>query len=45
MMVELRRQQSNIEMIASEIFVSEAVMCAMGSHITNKFAEGIGKRY
>ncbi len=46
MMDELNRQQSNIELIASENFVSEAVMNAMGSHLTNKYAEGYpGKRY
>ncbi len=46
MMDELHRQQSNIELIASENFVSEAVMSAMGSHLTNKYAEGYpGKRY
>lgn len=43
---ELRRQQSNIELIASENFVSPAVMAAMGSVLTNKYAEGYpGKRY
>ena len=46
MMDELRRQQQHIELIASENFVSEAVMSAMGSHLTNKYAEGYpGKRY
>lgn len=46
MMDELARQQQNIELIASENFVSEAVMNAMGSHLTNKYAEGYpGKRY
>ncbi|MGE5495856.1 MAG: serine hydroxymethyltransferase [Burkholderiales bacterium] len=46
MMDELARQQNNIELIASENFVSEAVMSAMGSHLTNKYAEGYpGKRY
>lgn len=46
MMDELARQQSNIELIASENFVSEAVMSAMGSHLTNKYAEGYpAKRY
>lgn len=46
MMDELKRQQQNIELIASENFVSEAVMNAMGSHLTNKYAEGYpGKRY
>ncbi len=43
---ELDRQRNNIELIASENFVSEAVMEAMGSHLTNKYAEGYpGKRY
>lgn len=43
---ELRRQQNNIELIASENFVSPAVMAAQGSHFTNKYAEGYsGKRY
>ncbi len=43
---ELVRQQDHLELIASENFVSEAVMAAMGSHLTNKYAEGYpGKRY
>ena len=43
---ELHRQQHNIELIASENFVSPAVMAAMGSVLTNKYAEGYpGKRY
>lgn len=43
---ELSRQRSNIELIASENFVSKAVMAAMGSVLTNKYAEGYpGKRY
>ena len=43
---ELKRQQDNIELIASENIVSPAVMAAMGSHLTNKYAEGYpGKRY
>ena len=43
---ELGRQRSNIELIASENFVSEAVMEAQGSVLTNKYAEGYpGKRY
>lgn len=43
---ELARQQRNIELIASENFVSEAVMEAMGNHLTNKYAEGYpGRRY
>lgn len=37
---ELQRQRSHIELIASENFVSEAVMVAMGSCLTNKYAEG-----
>lgn len=37
---ELHRQQSHLELIASENFVSEAVLDAMGSHLTNKYAEG-----
>ncbi len=46
MELELGRQQSNIELIASENFVSPAVMAAMGSVLTNKYAEGYpGKRY
>lgn len=46
MEAELQRQEGNIELIASENFVSEAVMEAMGSHLTNKYAEGYpGKRY
>ena len=43
---ELGRQRNNLELIASENLVSEAVMAAMGSHLTNKYAEGYpGKRY
>ena len=43
---ELGRQRDHIELIASENFVSPAVMAAMGSHLTNKYAEGYpGKRY
>ncbi len=46
MKLELTRQRDNIELIASENFVSEAVLAAMGSHLTNKYAEGYpGKRY
>ena len=46
MMRELHRQQDHIELIASENFVSEAVLQAMGSHLTNKYAEGYpGARY
>ena len=44
--LELERQQDGIELIASENFVSEAVMAAMASPLTNKYAEGYpGKRY
>ena len=43
---ELSRQRSHIELIASENFVSKAVMAAMGSPLTNKYAEGYpGRRY
>jgi glycine hydroxymethyltransferase len=43
---ELQRQQNNIELIASENFVSKAVMAAMGSPLTNKYAEGYpGNRF
>ena len=43
---ELNRQQNGLELIASENVVSEAVMCAMGSVLTNKYAEGYpAKRY
>ncbi len=43
---ELKRQRRNLELIASENIVSPAVMAAMGSHLTNKYAEGYpGKRY
>ena len=43
---EIDRQNSHIELIASENFVSKAVMAAMGSPLTNKYAEGYpGKRY
>lgn len=43
---ELKRQRENIELIASENIVTPAVMAAMGSHLTNKYAEGYpGKRY
>ncbi|WP_339318538.1 serine hydroxymethyltransferase [Paenibacillus sp. FSL R10-2734] len=46
MELELKRQRANIELIASENIVSEAVMEAMGSVLTNKYAEGYpGKRY
>ncbi|MBR6896766.1 MAG: serine hydroxymethyltransferase [Lachnospiraceae bacterium] len=44
--LEIGRQNSHIELIASENFVSKAVMAAMGSPLTNKYAEGYpGKRY
>lgn len=44
--LEAGRQNRNIELIASENFVSKAVMAAMGSPLTNKYAEGYpGKRY
>ena len=43
---ELARQRSHLELIASENLVSRGVMAAMGSHLTNKYAEGYpGKRY
>ncbi len=43
---ELARQQGNLELIASENFVSKAVLEAMGSVLTNKYAEGYpGRRY
>ena len=43
---ELKRQQDGIELIASENFASKAVMEAMGSFLTNKYAEGYpNKRY
>jgi glycine hydroxymethyltransferase len=46
MQKEINRQNSHIELIASENFVSKAVMAAMGSPLTNKYAEGYpGKRY
>ena len=46
MMRELTRQRDHLEIIASENFVSPAVMEAMGSHLTNKYAEGYpGARY
>ena len=44
--MEIDRQNKHIELIASENFVSEAVMEAMGSQLTNKYAEGYpGRRY
>ena len=43
---EMGRQRSHLELIASENLVSKSVMAAMGSHLTNKYAEGYpGKRY
>ncbi len=43
---ELKRQRGNLELIASENIVSPAVLAAAGSHLTNKYAEGLpGKRY
>ncbi len=46
MELEIQRQEDHIELIASENFVSKAVMAAMGSPLTNKYAEGYpGKRY
>ncbi|MFA5449507.1 MAG: serine hydroxymethyltransferase [Clostridia bacterium] len=43
---ELERQETHLELIASENFVSPAVMAAAGSHLTNKYAEGYpGRRY
>lgn len=43
---EMHRQKTHIELIASENIVSPAVMAAMGSHLTNKYAEGYpGRRY
>jgi len=46
MVAERRRQRDNIELIASENYVSAAVLEAQGSWLTNKYAEGLpGKRY
>ena len=46
MALELKRQRDNIELIASENLVSPQVMAAMGSVLTNKYAEGLpAKRY
>ncbi|MBN2880024.1 MAG: serine hydroxymethyltransferase [Clostridia bacterium] len=43
---ELKRQREHLELIASENFVSPAVLAAAGTHLTNKYAEGYpGKRY
>lgn len=41
---EMERQNSHIELIASENWVSKAVMAAMGSPLTNKYAEGYRER-
>ena len=41
---EMERQNSHIELIASENWVSKAVMAAMGSPLTNKYAEDVYKR-
>ena len=44
--LEVQRQRQNLELIASENYTSVAVMKAMGSHLTNKYAEGYpGRRY
>jgi len=44
--LEVNRQRNKIELIASENFVSKAVIEAMGTPLTNKYAEGYpGKRY
>ena len=40
---ELKRQRNKIELIASENFTSNAVMEAMGSYMTNKYAEGYSR--
>ncbi|MCL2177502.1 MAG: serine hydroxymethyltransferase [Firmicutes bacterium] len=46
LMLEYKRQQTNLELIASENFVTPQVLVAQGSHLTNKYAEGYpGKRY
>jgi glycine hydroxymethyltransferase len=42
--LELQRQHQNLELIASENYASVAVMTAMGSHFTNKYAEGYPRR-
>ena len=42
---EMERQNSHIELIASENWVSKAVMAAMGSPLTNKYAEGYQKSF
>jgi glycine hydroxymethyltransferase len=44
--LEVQRQRQNLELIASENYTSLAVLTAMGSHLTNKYAEGYpGRRY
>ena len=44
--LEVQRQRHHLELIASENYASRAVMQTMGSHFTNKYAEGYpGKRY
>jgi len=44
--LEVQRQRHHLELIASENYASRAVMQSMGSHFTNKYAEGYpGKRY
>lgn len=46
LLTELKRQQTNLQLIASENFTSPAVLAAMGSSLSNKYAEGYpGKRY
>src|ERR1700710_2005678 len=46
LVAEARRQETTLEMIASENFVPQAVMDCQGSTLTNKYAEGLpGKRY
>ena len=43
---ELKRQQTNLQLIASENFTSRAVLASLGSSLSNKYAEGYpGKRY
>ena len=42
--LERNRQEENIELIASENFTSKAVMEAMGSYMTNKYAEGYPRK-
>ena len=46
LLAELHRQQTNLQLIASENFTSRAVLATMGSTLSNKYAEGYpGKRY